>query len=260
MTENCLTDLHPWFAQNVLQLNDDKTIFMLIGSKFKLLHEIPYIQVGEVEITPSAKATNLGVTFDEHMTTEQHVGKVTGQAFHQIRELGSIMKVLNVESTKILVHGFISSHLDYCNALLFGLPHYLLQRLQYIQNAAARLIAQKRKYDHVTQIRKALHWLPIKHRIGFKVILHAYKAQHNLSTVYLSELITPHRPTRRLISSCDEYRLVEHRTNIKHYGDCAFQNAAPKLWNELPMFIHQCESLAKFKHHLKTFLFKKEYL
>ncbi len=51
ITENGLTDLHTWFARNCLQLNDDKTIFMLIGSKFKLLPEIPYIQVGEVEIT-----------------------------------------------------------------------------------------------------------------------------------------------------------------------------------------------------------------
>ncbi len=191
------------------------------------------------------------------MTSEQHVGKVTRQAFNQNRELGSIRKVLDVESTKILVYGFISSHLDYCNAFLFG--HYLLQRLQYVQKAAARLIAQKRKYHHVTQIRKALHWLPIKHRIDFKVSVNVYKAQHNLSPSYLSELITPYTPTRRLRSSCDEHRLVEHRTNIKHY-DCAFQNAAPKLWNDLPMFIRQCESLAKFKHHLKTYLFKKAYL
>ncbi len=92
----------------------------------------------------------------------------------------------------------------------------------------------------------------------FKVLVHAYKAQHNLSPANLSELITPYRPTRRL--RCDEYRLVEHRTNIKHYGDSAFQNAAPKLWNELPMFIRQCDSLANFKHHLKIYLFKKAYL
>ncbi len=182
--ENCLTDVHTWFAQNFLRLNDDKIIFMLFGAKFKLLPEIPYIQVGEVDITPSATATNLSVTFDEHMTSEQHVGKVTVQAFHQIREQGSIWKVLNVENTKILVHGFISSRLDNCNALLFGLPQYLLQRLQYVQKAAASLIAQKRKYDHVAQIRKVLHWLQIKHRIDFKVLVHAYKAQHNLSPAY----------------------------------------------------------------------------
>ncbi len=60
ITENCLTDLRTWFAQNILQLNDDKTIFLLIGSKCKLLPDIPYIQVGEVEITPFATATNLG--------------------------------------------------------------------------------------------------------------------------------------------------------------------------------------------------------
>ncbi len=112
----------------------------------------------------------------------------------------------------------------------FGHPHYLLQRLQYVQNAAARLIAEKGKYDHVTQIRKALHWLPIKHRIDFKVLVHAYKAQHNnLSPAYLSELITRYKLIRRLRSSCDEYSHVEHRTNIKHYGDRAFQNAAPQI-------------------------------
>ncbi len=72
ITENCLTDLRIWFAQNLLQLNDDKTIFILIGSKFKLLPEIPHIQVGEVDITPSATATNLGVTFDEHMIGAHH--------------------------------------------------------------------------------------------------------------------------------------------------------------------------------------------
>ncbi len=81
------------------------------------------------------------------------------------------------------------------------------------------------------------HRTNIKHygdrRIDLKVLVHAYKAQHNLSPAYLSELITPYRPTRRLRSSCIEYRLVEHRTNIKHYGDRAFQIAAPKLWNEL---------------------------
>ncbi len=69
---------------------------MLIGLRYKLLLEIPYIQVGEGEMTPSASATNRGVTFDEHMTTKQHIDKVTEQAFNQIRELGSIRKVLDV--------------------------------------------------------------------------------------------------------------------------------------------------------------------
>ncbi len=94
ITENCLTDLCTWFAQNFLQLNDDKTIFILIGSKFKSLPEIPYIKV---TITPTAASTNFGVTFNKHMPSKQHVDKVTGQAFNQIRELGSIRKVLYVK-------------------------------------------------------------------------------------------------------------------------------------------------------------------
>ncbi len=109
ITENCLTELRIWFVQNFLQPNDDKTIFIVIGSRFKLLPEISYIQVGELENAPSATAANLGVTFDEHMT------------------------------------------------MLFGLPHCLLQKLEYVQIAAARLIAQKQIYDHVTHIKRALY-------------------------------------------------------------------------------------------------------
>ncbi len=119
----------------------------------------------------------------------------------------------------ILVYGFISSRLGYCTVLLFGLPHCLHQRLQYVQNAAARLIAQKQNHDHVTHIRRALQWLPVKQRINFKECVHAYNAQHNLAPAYISEQITPYKPTRRL-RSCDKYHLVEHRTKL--YGDQAF--------------------------------------
>ncbi len=102
------------------------------------------------------------------LTSKQHIDEVTGQAFNQIRELGSIRKVLDVGSTKILVHDFILSHLDYCNVLIFGFSHCLLQRPQYVHNAAARRIALKWKYGHITHIRMALHWLPVKQRIDFE--------------------------------------------------------------------------------------------
>ena len=72
-----------------------------------------------------------------------HIGKVC----NNIRQ---IRKFLAVQSTKTLVHAFISSRLDYCNALLFGLPKYQLDRLQKVQNAADRVIFQIPKFDYIT--------------------------------------------------------------------------------------------------------------
>ena len=76
---------------------------------------------------------------------------------------------LSKESTEILIHAFVSSKLDHCNSLLFGLPAYQLAKLQVLQNTAARVVSLTRKYDHITPVLESLHWLPVKSRIVFKV-------------------------------------------------------------------------------------------
>jgi len=69
---------------------------------------------------------------------------------------------------QILVHAFVSSRLDYCNALLYGVSEGLLRR-QSAQNAAARLVTGARRRDHITPILRQLHWLPVRQRVQFKV-------------------------------------------------------------------------------------------
>ena len=79
-------------------------------------------------------------------------------------------------SVEILVHAFVSSKLDYCNSLSYNIPKYLLNKLQFEQNTAARQITCSRKYDHTTPILIDLHWLPIAKRIKFKILLLTFKA------------------------------------------------------------------------------------
>ena len=74
--------------------------------------------------------------------------------------------------------------------LLYGVPNCHLHKLQRVQNAAARLIFEESKYCHVTPLLKSLHWLPVKYRIIFKVLLITFKAIHGLAPVYISELIS----------------------------------------------------------------------
>ncbi len=78
--------------------------------------------------------------------------------------------MLSISNAEMLIHAFMTSRLDYCNALLGGCSAHLINTLQIAQNVAARVLTRTRKYDHISLVMSTLHWLPIKHRIDFKIL------------------------------------------------------------------------------------------
>ena len=144
-------------------------------------------------------------------------------------------------------------------ALLYGLPKYLIQRLQTVQNCAARLVSCKPRYARATPILRELHWLPVESRIILKILLLVYKSLNNLAPAYINSLLKNYKPSRNL-RSVDQGLLTIPRSNQRTYGDRAFSVAAPKLWNALPLDIRNSGLITLFKCKLKTFLFKKYYL
>ncbi len=88
----------------------------------------------------------------------------------------------------------------HCIALLGGCSARLINKLQLVQNAAARVLTRTRKYDHISLGLSTLHWLPIKHRMHFKTLLITYKALNGLAPQYLSELLSHYSPSRLLQS------------------------------------------------------------
>ena len=97
--------------------------------------------------------------------------------------------MLSLSYAETLIHAFMTSRLDYCNALLGGCSVRLINKLQLVQNAAARVLTRTRKYEHISPVLSALHWLPIKHRIHFKILLMTYKALNGLAPQYLSTIL-----------------------------------------------------------------------
>ena len=111
-------------------------------------------------------------------------------AFFHVRNLLKIRKSLTQKDTKTLVvHAFVSSKLDNCNSLLAELPQYLLDKVQRVQNAVACLVSCTRKYDRITPVLKELHWLLVKQRIIFKILLFTYKALKALAPQYISDFL-----------------------------------------------------------------------
>ena len=160
---------------------------------------------------------------------------------------------------EMIIHAFISSRLDYCNALFTCLNQTSLNRLQTVQNAAARLLTRNNKRSHITPILSSLHWLPIKFRIHFKILVLTFRALHGQTPQYITDLLLPYTPNRALRSS-DQKLLVVPQTHFKTRGDRAFQAVAPNLWNAIPLSLRSLDSCVTFMKQLKTFLFKKAFV
>ena len=166
-----------------------------------------------------------------HVSMEQQVSALCKSCGHQILVIGKIVKFMTPRATEQLVHSFVTSRLD--NSLLFGLSDTLIPRLQLLHHRAARLITHTKKHDHITPVMRSLHWLPVRSLIIFKILLLACKSLHGLAPAYLSERIKPYTPESNLQSGMKK-RLIEPRIRLVTFGDRAFYNAGPTLWNKLP--------------------------
>ena len=152
-------------------------------------------------------------------------------------------------------------HINYGNSLLYDINEGLLNRLQRLQNAAARLIFNVRKFDHVTPLRRELHWLPIRQRIEFKLSSIMYKCQHNLAPAYLTACCTPIAAMagRQHLRSAASFKVNVPRTRTK-IGSRAFSVSGPAIWNSLPLELRDPGlSFDMFHKALKTTLFNRAY-
>ncbi|KAI5085260.1 hypothetical protein C0J45_6398, partial [Silurus meridionalis] len=109
-------------------------------------------------VTTSSTVKDLGVILDSNLSFKNHINQVTKTAFFHLRNISKLRNMLSIsDAEKLLIHAFMTSRLDYCNALLGGCPASLINKLQFVQNAAARVLTRSRKYDHITPILSFLH-------------------------------------------------------------------------------------------------------
>ncbi len=215
------------------------------------------ITVGESSIVQSSSVRNLGIHLDQHATFELHVKNVARGAFLKIREISYYRRHLTMDAAKTLMHAYVTSRIDYCNSLFHGLPNNLIRKLQSVLNTAARVVTMTRKHDSITPVLYHLHWLPVKFRIQFKILLLVFKCLNGLAPAYLSEKLTL-KPNSKLRNS-NQKLLIIPRTNLRNYGDRCFSVAGPNLWNSLPKQLRLEPNPDSFKKHLKTHLFKNAF-
>ena len=253
----CISDVNVWMTTNRLKMNNDKTELTFIGTPSKLKSiDQKSVAVDNVEISLSSNVKNLGVILDSSLSMDKAISHIRKMCYLELRKISQIRSSLSEEATKKLVSAFVISKLDYCNSLFAAIPDGKLHRLQQIQNHAARLVKQISKKESITPVLMDLHWLPVKARIQYKILVYAYQCLNEESfPSYLSSNITFYRPPRAL-RSATKLTLNKPKANLRYYGERSFFYTGPDLWNRLPFDIQNANSLSNFKSLLKTHLFR----
>jgi hypothetical protein len=260
--EKCLVSVNQWMHLNRLKMNNDKTEFLLLGSKYQLQKcTTDSIKVCDYSIQRSTSLKYLGMHLDSQLNLKIHIREKCRVAAMNLHSIRQIRNILTPEACHLLVQCLVVPHLDYANALFEGLPSTTLAPLQLIQNMAAKLILNKRKYDSATESLKHLHWLPVKYRSKFKVACLVFLALNGDGPSYLRDLLSVRQVNRSLRSNSEGngILLTIPKTTRKTFAERSFSVNGPKIWNSLPSNLRLITDFTLFKKNLKTFYFKIAY-
>ena len=263
---DCLQEVKEWMTRNKLKLNSDKTEVLTVQTKNNFttwaLEDIQ-LERDEEPVQPSKVVKSLGVLFDEYLTFEDHINNIIRCTNIHLRNLRVIASKLDYELKRQLIHCLIFSKLDYCNGLLFGLPDCLLKKLQKVQNSCVRFLFGNKeigKFGHVSPYLKKAHFLPIRHRIDYKIALTVFKCINNIAPEYLKKCIRiKDQPLKQLRTENDYFLLSV--PSVPHYNrtERGFSFCGPYVWNKLPYNIRTCNEISNFKRLLKHHLFSEAF-
>ena len=199
--KTCVSDIDRWMLQNLLKLSRSKTELLVLNAKHRPSPPIAAVAIGDAVINPSKTAQNISAVCDSSLSVEEHVKASCKSAFFHLSNIAQIWKHLPTQAAETLIHSFVTSKVDFCNSLLYGVPNQLIRKLQSIQNSVARLLTYTNKQGHIKPVLKQLHWLPVEFRIQCKILLMTFKCLNDTASDHLKDLhvihsYTPHRSLR----------------------------------------------------------------
>ena len=186
--EGCINEIRAWMLCDKLKINDDKTEFVIIGTRQQLSKvHVDSFAVGDAQVSLVQSVKNLGTSIDSNMSLQVNINNICKATYYYITNVRRIRKYLSNQATQTLCHALIIGRIDYCNSILYGLPAKQIAKLQRLQNSAARLIFKIPRFYHISPILCTLLWLPAELRIHFKIVIITFKAIHGQAPVYLQD-------------------------------------------------------------------------
>ena len=248
----CLAMVTAWMTEFFLCLNASKTKILVIcppSIRENITLRGTFIENVYIRFVRHAK--NLGVILDEILSFEQQVQYVVKASICMIKKIAEIKSFLTEDELITVVCACILSKIDYCNAVYYGINENLLKKLQSVQNSAMHII-RKRTNQHelsTTELFKKYHWLPVRKRIIFKMLLIVHKCLLGRAPESLCNMFQ--------LGGSERTKKLEERACQGAMGERSFSVAGAKLWNLLPKEVRTEEDTEELKKKLKTFLFRE---
>ena len=257
-------DLHNisvWSKSYGLTINPSKSQVSIIGSSKQLkkldLKRLPSIQLSGVDLSLSASIRNLGIILDNSLSWSAQIAEISRRLFASIGSLKRYKHFLPVKTKTTLAHSLLLPILDYADSCYPDLSEEQLNKLERLQNLCIRFIYGLRKFDHVSDHRRQLGWLPIRHRRNFRMLTLLYSILYNpLSPAYLRDrfcFLGSDSISRLELRSRSDNLLKLPTCHTQFYSN-SFTVKSAILWNELPSEIRHSKSLNIFKNRLKEYL------
>ena len=258
-TERAVEAVRRWFIVNGLQLNPDKTEAIFLGTTQNLssISDCETLNISGSVVKLADQVKSLGVIVDSRLSFDAQISSICKASYFHIKALRKIRSALDMETAKAVACSIVTSRIDYCNSLFYGMTARNFSKLQRIQNTVARIVSGIRRFDHITPVLKELHWLPVRERVDFKIGCMTFKALRNKQPTYLADVLHSYVPARSLrSSSMNNLEVPFVRTKI---ATRAFSVAAPAIWNSLPFTVRSSDTFQTFRKGLKSHLFDRAY-
>ncbi|XP_077987025.1 carboxypeptidase A4-like [Glandiceps talaboti] len=213
--ETCIDDIRSWMRSNMLVLNDDKTAEVIqFSSRLKTnVVELTSLKIGGLDIAPSTSVRNLGVTLRRDGSMSDQISHICKNGYFSLYKIGKIRKLLDKACTEKLIHAFVTSRLDYCNGLLYGIPKYQIDRLQSLQNAAARLTVILTLPNNPTISKDELNLVGCAVHLQLHTQQVGFATQHQLVTLVLVCCLTL---VAGEIKRFEGYQVLRVKVHAKH--------------------------------------------
>ena len=253
--EEDLNNVAFWCCTNSLLPNPGKTKFLLLGTPQLLNTFCVDFTVNFLDKTlhPTFTARDLEISLDLHLKYDTHISELVSSCSSSLCLINRIRHLLDHETLTYIIKTLVLSKLFHCSTVWANTAEKNIKKLQLVQNFAARIITNTRKFDHITPVLQELKWLPVDKHLIYRDTLQIYKCLNGLSPPYLSNQFQYQSSTHLRTRHNTDLIIPKFKTST---GQRSFHYRAIKLWNNLDEQLRSIDNIRTFKAELKKSLLK----
>ena len=251
--EQCCKTILDWFSQNKLKANPDKFQFIIYGTKQQhknIPAQLKSITINETSLTATSVVKNLGMKLDENLTWKDHITNLKGTCAGRLIQLSKVRGSMSKETFKNVVNATVISKINYGDIVYASATSTNLQKVQQIQNFAARVIHRVPRRHHTSELIRQLDWMKTDQMRHFHRLSMMYKCLNGMAPLYLSENFKYNRDIHSHYTRQASNLHVPMSTSSSHQR--TFYGRSIQDFNALPTTLKQAQNFGKFKFSLKA--------